>query len=534
MKQLSLLHCKFALALAASIVIFGLCFLHANTAQAVIFSARGQWINSFEYGAGGNFTSRGRSQGGLKGQRVTGWGRYGQDEFGAKSRIRLQVNAAASEALSGSIYLEIGGHTWGQAKSGGALGADTSIIKLKHSYLDWAIPQTKIKLRMGLQRIFLPDFTTEASQVFDADVAGITATMPITDALTVSAFWARPYNDNTNANPQPAPNYLDNFDLFGLSAPLRLGGLNLTPWAILGASGNSTFQKGQDFYGKNASGSGALGLAPAVYALNTARVGRQTAAYATVGWAGLTGEVTAYAPFRLAASFNYGAVDTGLAALNRHGWYAALLAEYTLDLGTVGIYGWYASGDDADITNGSERMPSIESNNESTNGMASFGTLGTLTLGRDTLIGSTFVGTWGVGVRLRDLSFVENLTHILHVTMLGGTNSPGMAAYIKGAAQLHGHTLFTPDTGKGMADFNSANYYGLYLTEADRATEFGATTTWQVYDNFKILLEANYIALWLDQSRSVWGGFTTHNGRSVGANSIQDVWNVNMSFIYRF
>ena len=36
---------------------------------------------------------------------------------------------------------------------------------------------------MGIQRIFLPDYASEASQVFDADVAGInvsalSATMP--------------------------------------------------------------------------------------------------------------------------------------------------------------------------------------------------------------------------------------------------------------------------------------------------------------------------------------------------------------------
>ena len=63
-----------------------------------------------------------------------------------------------------------------------------------------------------------------------------------------------------------------------------------------------------------------------------------------------------------------------------------------------------------------------------------------------------------------------------------------------------------------MGDFNTANYYGLYLTSRDYAAEFGVTSTYQMYDNFKIVVEANYIALWLDQSKDVWGGYTTTSG----------------------
>lgn len=83
-------------------------------------------------------------------------------------------------------------------------------------------------------------------------------------------------------------------------------------------------------------------------------------AYGTAFWAGLTGEITAADPFRLAWSVNYGTFDSGEEALNRSGWYASLLAEYKLDWGTPGIYAWYSSGDDDDPTNGSERLPSFD------------------------------------------------------------------------------------------------------------------------------------------------------------------------------
>ena len=46
-------------------------------------------------------------------------------------------------------------------------------------------------------------------------------------------------------------------------------------------------------------------------------------------------------------------------------------------------------------------------------------------------------------------------------------------------------------------------------------------------------MEANYIALWLDNSRDVWGGYHA-GGRRYAANSTEDAWNMNASFIYKF
>ena len=137
-----------------------------TTAHAVDFKTKGVWIMNFEYGGGGNFMERGRSANGVAANHTTGWGRYNEDQFEAKSRVRLQLDAVASEALSGTVYFEIGRQYWGQNgnKSGAALGADGNIIKIKHSYLDWTMPETNVKVRMGIQRIFMPDFVTEASQ----------------------------------------------------------------------------------------------------------------------------------------------------------------------------------------------------------------------------------------------------------------------------------------------------------------------------------------------------------------------------------
>ena len=319
-------------ALLAGALLGGL--MTAPGAHAVDFRVKGVWIAMLEYGDGGSFVRKDR-----EGKNVQGWGRWGEDRFEAKNRVRLQLDAAVSDALSGSLYFEIGGATWGRARNGGALGADGQITKIKHTYLDWSLPGTGIKTRMGLQRIFLPDFVTDASQVFDADVAGISVAAPLTEHLSLTAFWARAFNDNWAAPDGSRSGWLDNADFFGLLLPVTSEDMRLTPWALLGTIGKNAFRHGNGhFYSRNSEGSYGIGLSPSAYRFD----GRESSlAHATAFWAGLTGEITAARPLRLAWSAAWGSVATGDAALDRHGWYASALAEYALDWGTPGIYGWY-------------------------------------------------------------------------------------------------------------------------------------------------------------------------------------------------
>ena len=44
------------------------------------------------------------------------------------------------------------------------------------------------------------------------------------------------------------------------------------------------------------------------------------------------------------------------------------------------------------------------------------------------------------------------------------------------------------------------------------------------------MLDAAYIATWLDQSNGTWGK-SNMNGRS---DQVRDPWNVNLSFVYSF
>ena len=83
----------------------------------------------------------------------------GDDKMRACSRLRTQIDVIASESLKGVMFFEIGHQNWGKSAQGAALGTDGKEVKVRYSYVDWAIPQTDAKVRMGLQKYTLPNFT---------------------------------------------------------------------------------------------------------------------------------------------------------------------------------------------------------------------------------------------------------------------------------------------------------------------------------------------------------------------------------------
>ena len=227
------------LALAAAMM------LGATTgANAIDFKAKGQWIMSFDYGMHGDFAkSKANRNSGYKNS-TTG----NEDEFEARQRVRLQLDAVASEALSGTVFFEIGDQVWGNDETGGALGADKSVVELKRAYIDWMVPNTELKVRMGLQGMSIPSFTMKKSQVFEDDVAGITVSYQFTDNVAATVFWARPYNDNytktghrTHEWGSDSSNFMDNVDAFGLLIPLTFDGFKVTPWGMIAAIGPNAF-----------------------------------------------------------------------------------------------------------------------------------------------------------------------------------------------------------------------------------------------------------------------------------------------------
>lgn len=110
----------------------------------------------------------------------------------------------------------------------------------------------------------------------------------------------------------------------------------------------------------------------------------------------------------------------------------------------------------------------------------------------------------------------------MRVNYIGGTNDPGLLK------KLH-HI-----TGEWMAPNNpestTIGMEGLYLTTYDSALSVNLNSKWQVYENFRISVDAGYIHPWLDQSANVWGQ-SRMNGVS---DNVRDAWSINRAFVYQF
>ena len=209
------------------------------------------------------------------------------------------------------------------------------------------------------------------------------------------------------------------------------------------------------------------------------------------------------------------AADFRMGDTKREGWLVKALVEYKMDWGTPGIFGWYASGDDGNVKNGSERMPSISGCGNFMSFMGD-GNYGWST--SDSLYdrNMTYAGTWGIGLRVHDLSFVEDLKHSFRVAYWGGTNSPSMAKYV--------------NSSYGWQNFNAAGYGekdGPYLTTNDGLLEFNLVNSYQIYENLEANLELGYIVNMVDDD-------TWKRSYRTDSYKKQDAWKAQLIFAYSF
>lgn len=448
----------------------GLVLGASSAAKAAEIKASGFWQFGFDW------SDTDFGQGGSK------------DTFNALQRLRTKIDVIASENLKGVMFFEIGKSSWGQAKGGASLGTDGMVVKVRYSYVDWVVPETDLKIRMGLQPWLMPGFAF-GTNVLDADGAGVTASYTFNENVSMSLGWLRAENNNTGDDM-----IHNELDLVTLMVPVQGDGFKVTPWAMYGFVGQDSLS------GANQGDIGDLryGMLPVLNQGLIAGKVKTDEDHGSAWWAGITGELTMFDPFRVAVDFNYGSVDMGKTwgafragesarniDIKRDGWYVGLVAEYKLDYVTPGLVFWYASGDDSNPYNGSERMPSIEAAFEGT----SFGYDGGWFDNYDVL-GKNAAGTWGLGLRFKDISFMDKLTHALQLTYLRGTNDKNMP---KNAAMTSFYGDF--DDTNGRAGF-------VYMTEKDMAWEIDFNTKYELYKDLTLMLETGYIRLDLDDQ--VW------------------------------
>ncbi|BFR49310.1 outer membrane homotrimeric porin [Nitratidesulfovibrio sp. HK-II] len=467
MKRFATLMLAFALVLGA-----------ISGAQAATIKAKGQWAFDFSWLDSGDFTSQdddGNSD----------------DDFSASQRFRTQVDVIASEALKGVVFFEVGTTVWG--RTDGALGTDGKSVEVRRSYIDWIVPNTDVKVRMGLQGLSLPGAVAPSSMVFDDDVAGLTVSYAINDNVGVTALWARPVDASGNEGSDN--NTYDEVDMFALVVPVTLDGFKITPYGAYASVG-----KDANFTGVTNGGAEFLSGMLSMTEFANGAIDSSSSTY-DAWWGGAAFEMTYFAPFSLKMDAVYGSktADDDAESAERSGWIVAALAEYKLDMVTPGILAWYGSGEDDDLDNGSERMPSVSPTGW---GVTSFGYPGSV-YRQDTYFGLNGAGTWAVGLQLADISFMENLSHVFRLVYMKGTND---ADVIKNNAGVR--DAFTP-----------GNTY-VFLTDEDSAIEVNFDTTYKIYENLSLVVEMGWIKL--DMDEDTWADQDFSDAKKLVFNFVYD------------
>jgi hypothetical protein len=135
----------------------------------------------------------------------------------------------------------------------------------------------------------------------------------------------------------------------------------------------------------------------------------------------------------------------------RQGYMADFAAEYTgFGFGNPMVFGWYASGEDSSINNGSERLPYLRSKWGAGNSLLFEDDS---PLPRATSIYLSPVGSCGVGISSGEMSFVEKFSNRLTFIYYKGNNSPKAirtARTLSSSYMAMGHDLTTNEHVIGL------------------------------------------------------------------------------------
>ena len=419
-----------------------------GTAAAVDVKVSGQWY--FHYGYYSNLNMVEAKDKGTHADRTV-----------ARQRVRTQIQFIADENLSALLNLEAN-MNWGNRNgnvngAGGALDADQTTFVIKRAHLDWTIPNTQTKIRMGMQGITLPN-AVFGNPVMNADVAGVMVSNQLTPEIGLNVFWARPYDKGWNDEEN---NQMDEMDMFGVILPIKTDVVRVTPWAMLALIG-----KDSDFYNgnRNFNGGGVN------FKRNPRNGDIDSDTYAW--WGGVAFELPVLDPFFVKLDAMVGGLETGDSDYDTTGFLLATDIGYKFSFGSLSAFGFYGSGDDEIDDRGS--MPIVSDDTGLSPTMLGFG--GGRIRSIDGTVSNNGIGMWGVGLKLADLSFVENLSHTVTAMYAGGTN--------KGDS-----TVSRRDTHNGVLG-------GQFYMSSDRIYEVNLMNTYKATENLLLSLDLAYV--WMD------------------------------------
>jgi hypothetical protein len=368
------------------------------------------------------------------------------DTFRARERARLWFDFIANDNLKAVLGLEIGDIRWGQ-EGGGQLGTDGEVIEVKHAYFDFNIPNTEINIKAGLQGIYIPG--NLGSPILDDDAAALMVSTPINDMVSVAAGWIRSYDleDGTNGITHEndagvtVPNKgKDEVDTLALLVPVNADGFSVTPYFLYTMIGQNTIDE--------------LTITDTVGAKGDAWTDD-----ATMWHAGFSGQLDMFDPIVVLMDAAYGSLALEATDdVDVKGWFFDLAVDYKMDFMTPEIFFYYTSGADDDDDEISV-FPSISADLTFSSFLMDGSALGECELYNSD---PADLPMWAVGLKLKDINFVEDLSH-----------------------------TFSIFYAKGTSDKDSV--YGDEFMEDDSLIEVTFDTKYQIYDELAAYLELGYI-----------------------------------------
>jgi hypothetical protein len=426
-----------------------------------------------------------------------------EDTFVVWERFRLRTDFVANETLKFRLGLRVE-NTWGKGTYTAA-NPETA-VEVYMAYLQFKWPGTDVEVTAGLQSFDLP----QSSIFFNSPVwggeraAALTIEAPLIDKnLKLVTSFVRFYDKNRTYD-DTTTQVGDELDGYALTLPITVDGFKITPWAMVAVAGKNTD------YWTTYSGPNQVGAYLAAPGTLVSPAGWKNNQNPYL-WAGGAFELTALDPVKF-----YADVIVSDGAMNdakknrRHGWMVDAGAEYTgWDMLTPQVFGWYGSGEDSSIRNGSERLALIKPNWGAGNSFL-FDT--DLEFAKDGCQGGGMVpsGTWGLGASLQRITFFEKLSSRLTLTYVGGTNS---AKAIR--------TLNT------LVGSNPYFQMGRDLTTNEHVLGANFDHKYMIYENLAFMVETGWAHGQFQES--VWGHRLTAKARNSG-----DEWKVAFGFLYKF
>ena len=386
-------------------------------------------------GSGLDFNARGSWR--VVGEIQDNWdfdNRNAEETYNVHMRARTWFDFTTADGVKAVLGTEIGDASFGGAAL--PLGGDqTNIIEVKHLYVQFPWPNSDVTISAGLQGIALPGYFS--SPIFDDDVAALVVSSPLTDTVGLTLAWLRA-NNGIDGRLRPGTGaQREEFDIFAAIVPITLEGMSITPYGLYAFLGADLTASGDSENG---------------------------------WWAGVNAVFTTFDPIYFGFDLIYGKVEDDV---NREGWFFDAAIGMPMDLFTPELFFVYASGDNSSAGK-DKRMPSVSPDYTATTFLFD----GTALLSGWALGDPASVALWAVGLSLKDISFVDRLTHTFRVMYAQGTSSND-AAY---GAQL-------------------GTLGGEFFTKEDSLIEFNFDTRYQMFEQLAAIVELGYIIPNFDDAR---------------------------------